>query len=301
MSNANIQIVPMDVYFGKNTPQVETIKTTVGTLLGGKYFLFTTSAGVKHYAWFNTGLSVDPAPAGGWAANPVSILVGDSASEVATKLAAVLTVIAGFDATASGNTVTLTHTATGYAEPAYDSVAAPTLFAFKVTTLGMTEVNSGCIQGDIELSGFEQSKIPITCHASGTTVLEERISGVSNLNLAFTLQETDKDSLKRLLSYYGMNSFTPVGADKESVFGVGTPVLGSTNPRIYIRMHPVALDASDKSKDYNFWTSELSLESFNFSGENVSAVPATFVVYPDKTKPKSIQFFMIGDAVKAGY
>lgn len=301
MSNSNIKINPMYVYLGKNTAQVETIKTTVGTLLGGKYFLFTTSAGVKHYAWFNTGSSVDPAPAGGWTGNEVDILVGDTASEVATKLAAVLTAIAGFDAVASGSTVTLTHTANGYAEPAYDSVAAPTGFAFKVTTMGMTKVSAGCIQGDIEIGGFEQTKVEITCHATGTTVRDERISGYTKPTLSFTLQETDKASLKKLYAYYGMNSFTPVGADAESVFGYGPANVGGSNPRIQIEMHPVSLDSSDKGEDYTFWLAELTLESFTFSGENVSVVPATFNIYPDETKPKAIQFFMIGDAAKAGY
>ena len=297
----NVKVNPMYVYLGKDTAQVETIKTTAGTLLGGKYFLLMTPLGVKKYVWFNTGASVDPAPAGGWTEIEVAILVGDSASQVATKLAVALDLDTAYLATASSNTVTLTHAAVGYSEPAYDSVAAPTLFAFKVTQLGFNKVSAGCIQGDIEIGGFEQTKIEITCHASGTTIKDERITGYAKPTLSFTLQETDKASLKRLYSYYGMNSMTPVGADADSIFGYGPANVGGSNPKIQIEMHPVSLDASDKGEDYNFWLAELAFDTFTFSGENVSTVPATFSIYPDESKPKNLQFFMIGDAVKAGY
>lgn len=299
MSIQNIAVRPMYVYIGKDTAQVQTITTVadVAGSLGGKYFLIHTPT-VKHYVWFNTGSSVDPAPAGGWTEIEVAITSGASASAVATALQGVLDVFTGFNATVSGNVVTVTNVATGYAQPAIDADSG---FAFKVTTLGQSEVSAGCLSGDIELSGFEQNKIEITCHASGTTVKDERITGYAKPELAFTLQETDKVSLQKILVMYGMPVFTPVGADKEAVFGYGPANVGGSNPKVYIRMHPVDKDASDKSSDWNFWTAELGLDTFSFSGENLSQIPATFSIYPDETKPKGIQFFMIGDAAKAGY
>lgn len=304
MSIENVKVRPMYVYIGKDTAQIQTIKCVadVSSSLQNKYFLFHDSAGVKRYAWFNVAtLGTDPAPAGGWTGHAVAISSNDTASAVATALAAVLTAVSGFDAAASGAVVTLTATAIGYAQPAIDSVAAPTGFAFKVTTLGQTKLSAGCIQGDIEMSGFAQSKVEITCHHTGTTIQDERISGYEKPVLAFTLQETDKASLQKIMVYYGMPVFTPVGADKEAVFGYGPANVGSSNPKVLINMHPVELDSSDKSEDWNVWTAELSLDTFNFSGESVSVFPATFNIFPDTTKPKGIQFFMIGDAAKAGY
>jgi hypothetical protein len=300
MSIENVKVKPMYVYFGKDTAQVEKITCVadVAGSLGAKYFLFMDSAGTKRYAWFTTGASVDPAPAGGWTGHSVTIVSGDSATAVATALAAVLTAVTGFDATASGAIVTLTHTAVGYAQPAYDGNAG---FAFKVSTLGQTKVSGGCLQGDIEVGGFEQSKVEITCHESGTTVRSEKISGYSKPTLSFTLQETDKASIQRLFVLYGMNVFTPVGADKEAVFGYGPLNIGGSNPKILVNMHPVELDAADKSEDWNFWNAELSIDSFTFSGESVNTIPATFNIFPDDSKPKAIGFFMIGDAAKAGY
>jgi len=297
----NIKINPMLVTFGKEVMQEQKITCVadVALSLQNKYFLFTDSAGAKRYAWFNVNSAgVDPAPAGGWTGHVVAIATGASASSVASALAAVLTAITGFDATASGYVVTLTHTVAGYAQPAYDF---NTGFAFKVSMLGQVATEAGCIQGDIEFGGFEQTKVEITCHDTGTTVRDERISGYAKPTLSFTLQETDKESLKKLLIMYGMNTFTPVGADKEEVFGYGPQNVGGSNPKVLVTLHPKALQASDKSEDWNVWQAELGLESFNFSGESVSVVPCTFAIFPDESKPKSIQFFMIGDAAKAGY
>lgn len=301
MAIENVKINPMYVYLGVDTAQVQKITCVAGTLLGGKYFLFHDAAGAKHYAWFNTGSSVDPAPAGGWNGHEVAVLVGDSAAQVATKLAAILTAVTGFDATATGSIVELVHTAMGYAQPARDG---NTLFSFKVTTLGWTKVSAGCVQGDIEITGFEQQKVEVTCHASGTTVKNEIISGYTKPELSLTLQETDKETLKKIMVMYGMGTFTPVGADQVEVFGYGPANVGGSNPKIRISLEPVNPSGGmgDKSENLTIWKAELGLDTFNFSGENISVIPAKFSIYPDESKqPKSIQFYFVGDAEKAGY
>lgn len=300
MAIQNIAVRPMYVYIGKDIMQVQAITCVadVAGSLGGKYFVFHDQAGAKHYAWFDTGASVDPAPAGGWTGHEVTITSGDSATTIAGLLATVLTAVTGFDATASGTIVTLTATVAGYAQPARDGNSG---FSFKVTTVGQIEKSAGCLKGDVEISGFEQTKIEITCHASGSTIKDERITGYSKPELSITLQETDKQSLQDILVMYGMPVFTPVGADKDAVFGYGVANIGGSNPKVYIRLHPVELDATDKSSDWNIWTAELGLDTFTFSGENISEIPAKFAIYPDESKPKGIQFFMIGDALKAGY
>jgi hypothetical protein len=300
----NISVRPHYVYLGSDIAQVQNITciADVASSLNNKYFLFHAVGGVKHYAWFSTGAGVDPAPAGGWTGHEVTIAANASASAVATALQLVLTAVTGFDATVSGFVVTLTNTAVGYAQPAIDSaLATKTGFAFKVTTLGQIEKSAGCLKGDIELTGFSQQKIEITCHASGTTIKDERITGYDKPELNIVLQETDKTSLQEIMVMYGMPVFTPVGADKEAIFGYGPANVGGSNPKVKIRMHPVDKDIADKSSDFNFWSAELGLDTFNFSGENLSEIPATFSIYPDETKPVGIQFFMIGDAVKAGY
>lgn len=301
MSVANVKVKPQKVYFGKDTYQVQEIicVADVASSLQNKYFVFHDEAGAKRYAWFNVGgAGVDPAPAGSWTGHAVAITANSSATAVATALAGVLTAVTGFDATASGFSVSLVATVYGYAQPARD---INTGFSFEVTTWGDEASEVGCIEGDIEISGFTQQKLEITCHQSGSTVLDERITGYDKLEIGLVLQETSKAKLKEAFVRLGMGSFTPVGADKEEVFGYGPANVGGANPKFYVRFHAVDADVSNKAEDYNFWKCEMQIDTLNFSGENVSTIPATLTVYPDDTKPAGIQFFMIGDAVKAGY
>jgi hypothetical protein len=301
MSVSNVKVKPQYVYFGESQFQVEEIicVADVSSSLNNKYFVFHDSAGAKHYAWFDVGSAgADPAPAGSWTAHEVNISANATASAVASALQAVLTAVTGFDASVDDYTVTLTHTADGYSQPARD---INTGFAFEVVTWGMEEEEVGCLDGDIEISGFTQQKLEITCHHSGSTVLDERITGYDKLEVALVLKETSKDKIKGVLTKLGMGSFTPVGSDKDEVFGYGPANVGSANPKFLVRFHAVGTDASNKAEDWNFWKCELQLDTLNFSGENVSTIPATLTVYPDDTKPVGIQFFMIGDAAKAGY
>lgn len=304
MSISQVDLRPQKVYFGKNQAQIQTIKCVadVSSSLNSTYFLFHDSAGAKRYVWFNVATAgVDPAPAGGWTGHVVAIAANATAGTVAAAVQAVLDAVTGFDASVSDTVVTLTATANGYAQPARDSDAAPTGFAFKVTQLGLLEREIGCIKGDLSLSGFATQKIDVTCHDTGSTIRKQIVSGYENPQIELVLQESDKAAMKQILIEYGMTSFTPVGADKEEVVGYGPNNVGGDNPKILVRFHDLAVDASDKSGDYNFWKCEVGLDSFVWSSENVSEIPVTLTVFPDDAKPKSIQFFMIGDAAKAGY
>ena len=113
MAIQNISVRPMQVYLGEDIAQVQSITCVadVTSSLQNKYFLFHDAAGAKRYAWFNVAtLGVDTAPLGGWTVHAVAISANDTASAVATALAAVLTAVTGFDAAVSGYTVTFTHT-----------------------------------------------------------------------------------------------------------------------------------------------------------------------------------------------
>lgn len=301
MSVSNIKIKPQYVYLGSAVAQVQEIicVADVSSSLQNKYFTFMDTAGAKHGVWFNVGgAGVNPAPAGGWTMQAVAISANATATAVASALQAVLTATSGFDASVDDYTVTLTATATGYAQPARD---VNTGFAFEVTTWGDTETEAGCLDGDIEVSGFTQQKLEITCHHSGSTVLDERITGYDKLEISLVLKETTKAKLLAAFAKLGMGSFTPIGADKDEVFGYGPALVGSNNPKFEVRFHAVGVDSSNKADDWNFWKCEMQIDTLNFSGENVSTIPATLTVYPDDTKPVGIQFFMIGDAAKAGY
>lgn len=304
MSTENVKIQPMYVYLGKDTYQVQKITcvpSTVAASLDGKYFLFQDAAGAKHYAWFDIGAAVDPAPAGGWTGHPVVVTEPASAAAVATALAAVLTAVSGFDATASGNVVTLTHTAYGFANPARnpDDVNKAG-FAFQLETVGQVEVDAGCIDGDIEISGLQAETEDIKCHHTGTTSQGKLVKGYPPMEVTLTFNETAKENLKQAFIAAGHYPFLPVGAGAIDAFGYGPTLVGQQVPTIFMRLHPVSKDAADKTEDWNFWKAQALLDTFTFSGENISTIPLTFTIIPDKTKNKEIQFFLIGDGSQAG-
>lgn len=102
-----------------NLPSAETIQLTVtsdntGDALSGKYFVLNTQDGTMG-VWFNSTGATSP-PAGALSRNlqkEVVIVTGDSASTIATTLAAALTAEGHFTAAAAGTIVTITHVAGG--------------------------------------------------------------------------------------------------------------------------------------------------------------------------------------------
>jgi hypothetical protein len=119
------------------------------------------------------------------------------------------------------------------------------------------------------------------------------------MEVTMTFNETSKQALKEKFIAAGHYPFLPVGSSQDA-FGFGPTLVGKQVPTIFMRLHPVSKDASDKSEDWNFWKVQGLLDTFNFSGENISVIPMTFTVFPDKTKNKEIQFFLIGDGSQSG-
>ncbi len=297
------EVLQQYVYVGKDQAQKTKIKCVadVAGSLGGKFFLFHEPDGTKHYAWFNTGASTDPAPAGGWTEHEITITSGDSGTDIAAELATVLGAVGGFDATNSGVEVILTCTENGYCQPARDAETVnKTGFTFINEQVGMLKENIGCIQGDIELSNMNAPNyLEVKCHASGTEIVQKIITGSENPELTFTLQDTSKEKLEKLFTLMGGTSTTAVGADKQKGFGVGTNLIGKAKPFIPVTLHPVKYAASDKSYDWNLWKCDISLDSIVFAAEDVSTLPMTITAYSDDSYIKEHSKIFIGNAADA--
>jgi len=305
MSNiANIAIKPMLAFVGVDRAQVQKITcrgSSLANSLSAKYFTFQDPAGAKHYAWFDTGASVDPAPAGGWTGHKVTITEGADGSAVASALQAVLTAIVGFDATVSGPDVILTNTVNGFANPAKDpSLAAGTNFNFAITVAGSLEIEAGAIDGDIEISGLSPEEVDITAHESGTTVRGTLVKGYKPIEAKLTFKESDKATLKRAFAAAGQLPFVPVGAGATEVFGYGPQAVGTQLPNTQLRLHPVQKADGDRSEDITIWKARGVFDALTFSGENIALLPLKFKVFADETKQKQIQFFCVGDGTQAG-
>lgn len=100
---------------GEALPQITTLLMPAGSQFPtsgvSKYFLINSAADtIQYYVWFNVnGSTTDPAPVG-LTGLMISILNGDSATNVASKTQAVLNVSSGLSATASSYTVTVNTT-----------------------------------------------------------------------------------------------------------------------------------------------------------------------------------------------
>lgn len=298
MGVENIKVEPMYVYMGTTQVQIQKISCVadVSGSLNNKYFLFYDAAGTKRYAWFNVSAGGSDPALSGYTGHAVAISTNDSATAVATALAAVLTAVSGFDATSSGYQVTLTATATGYAVPAHDAQASAsrTAFGFEVTQVGDTYESIGLLDGEIEISGLSRAPADITAHQSGPTIIGQILTGSGNPELSFSLSELTSANYEKILRY-SSGSYLPVGSGTTKLMGGGSLGQFKVPPYAKVVLHPVRLDTADKSNDYCFWKTSIDLDSVSFSGEAPVVLPVSVRAFKDTSKPAAIDTWVYGD------
>lgn len=297
---SNIKVEPVNVSFGEDVMQVEKITCVadVASSLNSKYFVFYTTGGTKNYAWFDVNSAgTDPAVSGG-TGYEVNLGVADSATAVATALAAVLTGVAGFDATSDGAVVTLTATTAGYAKPAHEGAAA-TGFTFETSVYGDVAVDLGFCDGNIEYS-HEENYVDVTSHQTGSQIMSQIHTG-NVVGISLSLKETAVSQLRKIITAEG-NTLIPdgTGVSGVEVMGYGTAqqfkqTLGRARK---LKLHPTVLASSNLSRDLTFWKAFPKLSSLNFSGEEILLVPVEFMIYPDYTKDSRINMSVFGDSTQ---
>ncbi len=290
---ANIKCEPMVVTWGEDIANVQTVTCVadVAGSLNNKYFFFYDVSGTKRYIWIDVNSAgADPAIAGA-TGHEVDVATGATAAAVATAIEAVIEAVSGYTSTVSSATITVTHEATGYAQPAHDG---NTGFSFAVTTEGDAATDMGFIDGDIEIESTEDL-VDVTAHEHGSNILSQIRTG-KQVSLAINLKETSVAQVMRLFRQGG-GQYTPSGASGTAVAGWGTSkdftqtVLNAKK----LVLHPKVLGSSDKSRDYTFHLCYPILESFNFSGENIHMFPVSFKVYPKTTLNDRVEYFSFGD------
>ncbi len=299
-SVSNQKVEPMQVTFGESVMQSENITCVadVAASLNNKYFLFYTTGGTKHYAWYNVAAGgVDPAVSGG-TAHAVAISSGATAAAVATATQAVLDAVTGFDCTVDGAVLTLVATTAGYAKPAHEGAAA-TGFTFEVNYYGDSAVDLGYCDGDITVT-HEEKLVDLTSHQTGSQVLGHIHTG-NTVSVSVSLKESSVSQLRKIVLSEG-DSLIPdgTGVSSTEVYGYGTSrQFKQTGGRARkLVLHPIVLPASNTSRDVTIWKAFPKLKDLKFSGENVLMIPVDFQVYPDYTKDARIQMCVFGDATQ---
>lgn len=291
----NVTIKPHQVLWGAAATQVETITCVadVSSSLNNKYFFVYIVAGTKYHVWFNVASGgTDPAPAGSTAV-AVAISANASAGTIATAVASALDALAGIVSTASGAVVTATQSTSGYASPAMEG--SGTTFAFAVTTYGDSEVDVGYTDGNIEVK-MEDSKVEVKAHQEGASVIAALSNG-KKIEVTLNLKETSVAQIKKVLRQASA-TYTPVGATPTELVGWGTygNFENLFNKASRLRLHPMKLDASDKTEDWTFMKAYAHPTTITFSGEEIFTIPLTFSCWLDKTLNSRIQYFAKGDS-----
>lgn len=302
-----IGIRKMNVFLSSDKKQKQLVicRADKAGSLFGKYFVAHDADGGNHAFYLDDVAVTDPEnyqkptlPSTGWTDHRVAIAQNASATQIAAALKTAFDAVTGkFAATATGKNLIVELGKLGYAHPMRDALvdAKTTGFGFRVIDIGFSRISIGAIEGDIEISGMTQTEKDIQIHQEGETSLGKVISGYNNPEFKCNQYETDKESIKRALLMVGGQTILPEIEDADESVGYGPVSLGGQKPFLKVELVPVEADEADKSENWTIWKAQFNLESFTFARTEFATIPLTGTMFPDNTKPKAIQFYLIGD------
>lgn len=295
---SNIVIEPVDISWGsQHRVRFNTIADVAG-FLGGKYIKFSTPT-YKGYIWFNTGASTDPAPAGYTEIAEVAILSGDSATVIATKIAAAVNLV---DVAQKIHAKSLDNCLILEAKQMGVVVEAATVGTSTFTMILQREgslLAMGYTDGNTEI-GTELGLFDVVAHQTGSELLGQLVTGSTVGPISVVLKETVAARLKEFIEVYG-EAYTPVvGTGPTEVSGWGA-LAGSkqfsniANLGRKLVLHPTKNDVLDLSGDLSFWNSFPNLTQIMISGEENRSLTVDFSIYLDESRVNAVSKFVYGD------
>lgn len=289
-SVAQIRIEPVDVTW--QGPEIDCFDFSGVTAsgLGGGYVLIYNSAGTAFKVWFDENDTDSEPTVSGTTAIEVDYGAGALPAAIAAAFATAVNENASFNAYIDGSTVKVERAVDGEVVST-DISEAPGLVG-EVIQSGKS-VYLGVLQEDVEVS-LEETTLELTGHQTGTTLLADLRQGVS-ATITLTLQESDNPKRKTLFSNTAGGTYTPSGGTE--VFGWGNLKQGMSTitDAVKLVLHPVALEASDRSRDLCFFKAYPLIDTLTFSGENPETLSISFKAYIDQDRPKGVNLFAFGD------
>lgn len=295
---SNIVIEPVDISWGSQHRVCFTTIADVAGFLGGKYIKFSTPS-AKGYIWMNTGASTDPAPSGYTEFAEVAIVSGDSATAVATKIAAALNAADVANKThAKSSGANLIIEAKEMGAPLEAANVATSTFTVVVQRTGSL-LNMGYTDGNVEI-GTELGLFDVTAHQTGTELLGQLVTGSTVGPISLVLKETVAARIKEFLEVYGEDYTPSLGTSPTEVSGWGA-LDGSkqfsniANISRKLVLHPTKNDATDLSGDLSFWNTFPNLTQIMISGEENRSLTVDFSVFLDESRVNEVSKFVYGD------
>lgn len=286
---SNVVISPVNVFWRIEAQHQLTAIADVAGSLGGKYFELMTDS----YVWFDTGSSVDPAPAG---KSGITVVISDddTAVAIASLMQIAIDADALYSATVTDAVVDVTAVAVGSQT---DTVDVDSGVSVSICRIGKN-FNVGLLEGDVETS-FSPSLFTIQSHQTGVTPLGALMQGFETIEATTIMLETTRSNMKEIYSIYG-GSVTPSGGTE--VFGAGTGSVGKNMliEAARLEMVPVNDLGTELSYPTNFMLAVPVPDTLTFSGENPRTLSITWSGYPDLSKNDKINAVNFGDAGQTG-
>lgn len=291
----NIVIEPVDLRFGNQ--HLVCFDTVAGTSLGADY-VAVSSKTVDYYVWFNTGADTDPAPSGKTELVEVSILSGDSAVQVATKMATAINTVSattGIHAKAKANEGKVLVEVKDMGAPLSAAGAGTSTMVATIINQG-SELPLGYIDGNVELA-VAGTFFDVTAHQTGSELISKLLTGTELGPLTVTLKETVAAKLKEFLEVLG-GEVTPAGGTAVTAIGALAGTKQFTNVFAYSKMlvmHPTKNDADDYSGDFAFWVSYPNINNLMISGEEDRKLEIEFSFFLDEKRVNEASKMVYGD------
>jgi hypothetical protein len=293
-SKNDIKLEAVSVKWGREECRKVTFVDDVAGSLTDEYFdlnvLDEDQVETEYYVLLSgTTPATDPAPAGKTKIE-VSYSDGDTASVIAGLYVTALAAI-NVNVSQSGAEVIVENKDIGTITVEVNT-NAPSL-TFEVLSLGLGGSLGATAEGGSTLS-IETQSVELKADQTGQIVLGEIYTG-STASVDMSLIEMTKARWETIIGSVTGDVFTPAA---------GTRLVGQGTSRLYknlfdlggkLILHPIRLEASDKTEDITFWKSAPKPASISYSGQDIQGMEVSFVAYNDTSKPAEISLWAQGD------
>jgi hypothetical protein len=289
----NVTISPVNVLWRiEASEQIDYTGITAASLSNAYWIMRSAKDATLYHVWHNLDAGgVDPAPVG---SSPleVAITTGDSATTIATAVAAIIDGDGNFTSTSSAGVVSVNRTAVGLVTDTADFDAG---VAITICRRGK-DFDLGLLDGDIEFS-VAPSNFIVTAHQTGVTPKAALFQGLESLEAGTVMLETQTSQLDEIYSLYG-DTFTPSAGTE--VTGIGTSTQGENLLINSARLVLKPVNAVDDSANVSMMLSIPVPESLTFSGENPRTLSVTWQGFVDEQIDARASAVVIGDETQAG-
>jgi hypothetical protein len=291
---SNIVIEPVDAVMGNQ--HLVCLDTVAGTDLDAAHFLVSSQL-EDYYVWYNTGASVDPAPSGKEELAEISVLVSDTAAEVAAKTVAAINALVGadFHAKQVGSDAKVLLELKGLGAPQLAWADVDTDFTFTVVRAG-SKLELGYLDGNVEF-GLAENLFDIVTHQTGSEIIGKLRTGSELGPITLTLKETVAAKLKEFLKVPGQD-YTPAGGTEVTGLGALSGSKQFSNAFSDTKMlvlHPTKNAADNLANDFCFWASYANISNLLISGEENRKLEVEVSIFLDENRVNEVSKLVYGD------